>query len=277
MQLIILCGGKGTRSYPYTEYFPKVMMPIRGRPIIMHLMEIYARQGFTNFILAAGHRKEILMDYFHGRVPEWNVQVVDTGESSDTGDRIRLCKDLVQDTFMATYGDGLGNVDLAELVAAHQQSGALATLTSVPLRSQYGTLATDDAGRITEFHEKPVIRDYWINAGYFVFQKAVFDHWQGHNLECDVFPHLARMGAIYTYRHTGFWRSMDTSKDQQELEKLYDGGTPPWLPKSRPSEAARWAVAAQSETNGAGRNGFRNVSLSHSGNSPSEGEESNRL
>jgi|SRR5450432_436957 glucose-1-phosphate cytidylyltransferase len=228
IQVVILCGGQGTRSYPFTEYSPKVMMPINGTPIVIHLMRLYAAQGFTNFVLAAGHRKEILLDYFEDRFLNWKVQIVDTGSGSDTGERIRRCAPYVGDRFFATYGDGLGNVDLHELAAAHRQAGACATVTSVPLRSQYGTVVFDDDGKVIEFIEKPIIRDYWINAGFFVFEKSVFDIWEGQNLEVEVLPNLARRGVLYTHKHNGFWKSMDTSKDQQELEALYRDGKPPW-------------------------------------------------
>ena len=227
-QVVILCGGKGTRSYPYTEYYPKVMMPINGTPILVHLMRIYAAQGFTNFVLAAGHRKEMLFDYFDGRFTQWQVRIVDTGDDADTGDRIFRCGPYLGKRFLATYGDGLGDLDLHSLLATHDRSGGLATLTTVPLRSQYGHVLFDGKGRINKFEEKPLVHDYWINAGFFVFEKKAFKHWHGHNLENEVLPELARRGQLYVHRHTGFWKSMDTSKDQQELEKLYMGGVAPW-------------------------------------------------
>jgi glucose-1-phosphate cytidylyltransferase len=231
MKAIILCGGKGTRSYPFTEYFPKPMMPICGTPILVHLMRIYARQGITEFILSAGHRREILDDYFHGRFAEWSIQIVDTGSDADTGDRISRCADYLDgDTFFATYGDGLGDINLSELLAFHESHGGAATVTSVPLRSQYGTVSFDSAGRVSRFHEKPVIREHWINAGFFVFDRRALGQWKGHNLETDVLPHLASAGLLYTYQHLGFWKSMDTSKDQQELERLYKSGTALWDP-----------------------------------------------
>jgi glucose-1-phosphate cytidylyltransferase len=226
MKVVILCGGKGTRSYPFTEYFPKPMMPIAGSPILVHLMKIYAQQGFNEFVLSAGHRKEILDDYFDGRFPNWDVTIVDTGSDADTGDRIRRCADYVGDTFFATYGDGLGDVDLRALLKFHNGHGGLATVTAVPLRSQYGTLVFDESGRVHEFHEKPVIRDYWINAGFFVFEKRAFDHWTGKNLESHVLPALSLRNDLYSYTHQGFWKSMDTSKDQQELEVMYSKGAP---------------------------------------------------
>lgn len=242
MEVVILCGGKGTRSYPFTEYMPKVMMPIKGRPIIVHLMEIYARQGFCDFVLAAGHRKEILYDYFDGRFRDWNIRIVDTGEDSDTGERIRRCQPFVGDTFLATYGDGLGNVNLQELVAFHEASDGLATLTSVPLRSQYGTVLFDHENRVSNFCEKPIIEECWINAGFFAFDKSVFDHWNGYNLECEVLPALAKMSRLYVYRHKGFWKSMDTSKDQQEMERLFRAGNVPWLVEPLPL-STRSAIA----------------------------------
>src|SRR5687768_5757190 len=161
MEVVILCGGKGTRSYPFTEYFPKPMMPISGTPMLVHLMVSYAQQGVTRFVLAAGHRIEVLQDYFQGRFSQWDLNIVDTGAESDTGERIRRCKDYVGDTFHATYGDGLGDVHLGKLVKFHKDSGGLATVTSVPLRSQYGTIVANSSGKVEEFIEKPVIREHW--------------------------------------------------------------------------------------------------------------------
>jgi glucose-1-phosphate cytidylyltransferase len=205
------------------------MMPICGTPILVHLMRIYARQGFREFVLSAGHRREILEDYFHGRFAEWSIEIVDTGSDADTGDRISRCADVIGDTFFATYGDGLGDIDLHDLLAFHTASGAMATVTSVPLRSQYGTVVFDAGGKVSTFFEKPVIREHWINAGFFVFDRQVLRHWHGCNLETDVLPRLARENLLYTYQHHGFWKSMDTSKDQQELERLYQRGEAAWV------------------------------------------------
>jgi glucose-1-phosphate cytidylyltransferase len=247
LKVLILCGGKGTRSYPFTEYFPKVMMPVNGSPILVHLMRVYAAQGFTEFVLAAGHRKEMLYDYFSGRFTEWKIDIVDTGDEADTGDRVLGCAGYLGSTFLATYGDGLGDIDLAALLRRHRSAGGLATLTSVPLRSQYGMVVFDAQGQVRHFDEKPLMEDYWINAGFFVFQKAAFRHWQGHNLERDVLPEIARLGALYVYQHKGFWKSMDTSKDQQELEKLAENGTAPWrlLEKTKAQASRRARPASQ--------------------------------
>ena len=242
MKVVILCGGKGTRSYPYTEHFPKVMMPIAGTPILVHLMRIFSQQGFNEFVLAAGHRKEVLVDYFTGRFSEWNVEIVDTGEESDTGERVRRCAvQIAEGTFMATYGDGLGDIDLHSLLRFHRNHGGLATVTSVPLRSQYGTVIFNEGGLVHDFVEKPVIQDYWINAGFFVFEKKALDSWKGQNLEAEVLPNLAEKGQLYAYQHSGFWKSMDTSKDQQEMERIHNGSAAhaPW----NRNRVARIAVA----------------------------------
>lgn len=241
-EVVILCGGKGTRSYPFTEYFPKVMMPINGTPILVHLMRIYASQGFTRFVLAAGYRKEMLFDYFDGRFGAWDVRIVDTGEDADTGERVFRCRQYLGKRFFATYGDGLGNLDLAALMEQHERSNGLATLSTVPLRSQYGMVVFDDDGRVLRFEEKPIIRHYWINAGFFVFDQRAFACWRGDNLEQTVLPYLAEQGQLNVYRHTGFWKSMDTSKDQQELERLCIDGDAPWSTKGKDASMAAGAA-----------------------------------
>ena len=229
VKVVILCGGKGTRAYPFTEHLPKVMMPVNGTPILVHLMRIYAAQGFNEFVLAAGHRKEMLYDYFDGRSLGWQIDIVDTGEDADTGDRIFRCGAHVGDRFFATYGDGLGNVDLHRLLSEHEQRAGLATMTTVPLRSQYGLVVFDGEQRVVGLEEKPLVRDYWINAGFFVFDKRALFEWRGSNLERDVLPDLARKGHLHVHQHGGFWKSMDTSKDQTELEALCSQEVLPWM------------------------------------------------
>ncbi|MEC9374127.1 MAG: sugar phosphate nucleotidyltransferase, partial [Planctomycetota bacterium] len=218
----------GTRAYPYTNFLPKPMMPIAGQPILLHVMQIYASHGHTEFILSVGWRKEVIYDYFHRKHLDWDIQIVDTGEETDTGGRILNCKHLLRDKFMATYADGLSDVPINELIAFHDRHDGLATMTSVPLRSQYGTLECDADARVTDFHELPVLREHWIYAGFFVFDKAVFDHWKGANLERDVFVDLVNQRRLYSYRHDGFFKSMDTQKDQDEIERMYAEGLMPW-------------------------------------------------
>ncbi len=220
MQTLILCGGKGTRAYPYTDHIPKPMLPLHGQPILVHVMKIYAEQGHREFILSLGHRKEVIKDYFEDRFPKWKIHLVDTGADADTGQRIERCKELLKDDFFVTYADGIGNIDLSKLTAFHKSHGGCATLTSVQLPSQYGTIELGPAGNVAEFKEKPVIKDYWINAGFFVLNEKVFKHWHGTNFERHVLPHLGKLHLLYAYRHSGFWKSMDTYKDHQELENI---------------------------------------------------------
>jgi glucose-1-phosphate cytidylyltransferase len=228
MKVVILCGGQGTRAYPYTQRMPKALMPVSGLPIVEQVMRIYASQGFDEFVLAVGYLKEDLYAYFRHKT-DWNVECVDTGENTDTAGRIYRLLDYVGGRFHVTYCDGLGNVDLRGLVEFHGRHGKAATVTATPLRSQYGILHTEEDGRIVAFEEKPILNEYWINAGFFVFERDAFRENLGLNLERDVLPALARAGDLHAFRHRGFWRSMDTHKDQQELDVL-------WSPFSRELE-----------------------------------------
>ena len=224
MQVVILAGGKGARAYPFTDYLPKPMMPVGGKPILVQIMQLFAAQGHREFILSIGHRKEVILDYFSRKDNGLDITIVDTGEETDTAGRIYHCRHLLRDQFMATYGDGLCDVPLDKLVAFHDAHGGLATLTSVPLQSQYGTVEFGDDGKVTGFKEKPRLRDHWINAGFFVMNKEIFNHWEGKNLEREVYPNLVKQGKLFTYRHDGFFKSMDTYKDQQELEEMLANG-----------------------------------------------------
>ncbi len=223
MKVVILCGGLGTRAYPYTRRIPKALIPVAGRPIVEQVMRIYADQGFDEFVLAVGYLRNDIARYFEAR-PRWNVEIVETGDGTDTGGRVRKCLDHVGSHFHATYCDGLGDVDLRALTRAHLERGG-ATMTTVQLRSQYGIVRSDDEGRIVGFEEKPILPDHWINAGFFVFEQSVFAATPGENLERDVLPMLASRRVLHVHRHHGFWRSMDTFKDQQELDEL-------WMPHS---------------------------------------------
>jgi len=219
MQTVILAGGKGTRAYPFTEYLPKPMMPVHGKPIIWQVMNLFAQQGITQFLISLGYRKEIIIDYFENRCPEWDVGLIDTGEDTDTGGRVRNLREHLNGTFMATYVDGLSDVNFDKLLEFHHSHDGLVTVTSVPLVSQYGTIDFGESGEITRFREKPVLPTYWINAGFFVMDPEIFEHWEGTNLERDVLPALSKKGLAYTYRHDGYFKSMDTYKDQQEIEE----------------------------------------------------------
>ena len=229
MNVVILCGGQGTRAYPQTRRMPKALMPVGDVAIVEQVMRIYASFGYWDFVLSVGYLKEQIIEYFENAQHRygWKVTCVDTGDTTDTGGRVLGVKEHVTPVFHATYCDGLGDVDLDALVRFHEEHGALGTMTAVPLRSQYGIVGFhEDSGRVTHFEEKPVIQDRWINAGFFVFNREVFDQWQGHNLERDVLPHLAARDELFIHRHSGFWRSMDTHKDQQELTPLWQEYAP---------------------------------------------------
>jgi glucose-1-phosphate cytidylyltransferase len=228
VQVVILCGGKGRRAYPLTEDVPKPMLPIGGSPILVHLMQLFANQGYREFVLSVGYRQEVIRNYFRGRHRDWRVDILDTGEDTDTGERLRGCRAVLGETFFATYGDGLADVPLDALLAFHTAHCGLATLTTVPLNCQFGIVEADATGRVASFREKPVLREYWINAGFMVMERKLFDHCSGPNLERDMLPSLAQRGQVYAYRHDGFFKALDSHKDQQELDEMLRSNRAPW-------------------------------------------------
>jgi glucose-1-phosphate cytidylyltransferase len=229
MQTVILCGGKGTRAYPHTTDVPKPLLHVDGTPVLSHVLHIYAAQGFTDFILSAGYLAEAIMDFAHTCPSSWNIEVVDTGVEAGTAERIVGVRHLLDGAFFANYADGLADVDLHALLDFHGEHGGSATLTTVPLPSQYGTIETDPHDRVTRFREKPLLPDHRINGGYFVFDPRALDHFLATDLEGDVLPRLGEAGELFAYRHHGFWKSMDTYKDAQALTDLARLG-PPWMP-----------------------------------------------
>lgn len=216
------------RAWPATADVPKPMLRVGGRPVLHHVMDIYARHGVTEFVLAAGYRHDVIEAYADQWPAEWRVEVVDTGDEADTGDRVIACLDRVGERFFATYGDGVGDVDIKALTATHDAHGG-GTVTVVPLPSQYGTLVVDDDDRVTDFREKPVLPDHLINAGFFVFDREQIGSVGGGSLERDMLPALGARGQLFVYRHDGFWKSMDTQKDVSDLDALARGEDPPWL------------------------------------------------
>ena len=226
---VILCGGKGTRAYPHTVDVPKPLLEVAGRPVLQHVMDLYAEQGWQRFVLAAGFKAELIWKFANGLPSSWDVEVLDTGEETNTGGRILRCREHLEGTFFATYADGLADIDLGALARFHDGHAGTATLTTVPLPSQYGTLDCEDDGLVRNFREKPILPDHWINGGFFVFDDAVFDSWEGEDLERDVLPSLGARGDLFAYRHRGFWKSMDTQKDANELTALCADGPGPWV------------------------------------------------
>ncbi|MEX2554442.1 MAG: sugar phosphate nucleotidyltransferase [Actinomycetota bacterium] len=237
LKTVILCGGKGTRAYPHTTEVPKPLLEVAGRPILQHVMEIYAGQGFRSFVLSAGFKADMIRSFALGMPSDWEIEVVDTGEETNTGGRVLRVKDLVGDTFFATYSDGLGDLDLNALLAFHQRHEGSATLTTVPLPSQYGTIEVATGGKVEQFREKPTLREHLINGGFFVFDRRAFDLWQGDDLEREVLPALGEAGQLYAYRHDGFWKSMDTYKDAVELTALATEGRVPWARSKAPASS----------------------------------------
>lgn len=231
MKVIILCGGRGIRAFPFTEYLPKPMLPVGGTPIVMQVIRSFIAQGFDEFVLAAGYRKDVLHDYFEGKEIGAKIDIIDTGDDADTGERIFACRESLGDTFIATYSDGLCDVPLAKLLEFHRGNDGLATITSVPMYSQYGILDTNSEGRVLALREKPVLYEHWINAGFIVFDRQVFDHWEGKNMESEVIPHLVEKGLVHTYKHDGFFKSLDSYKDQREFDSIVKDGVLPWAVK----------------------------------------------
>jgi glucose-1-phosphate cytidylyltransferase len=252
MRVVILAGGRGTRLVEETAVRPKPMVEIGGKPILWHIMNVYASHGFCDFVVACGYKGEMIKEYFHNffvhnsdymidlkdgslRVlnaasPQWRVSVVDTGLDTSTGGRLRRLRELVGDeTFMVTYGDGVGNVDIRALVAFHQSHGRLATITAVRPPARFGALNLE-GDVVREFAEKPQTGEGWINGGFFVFETAVFDRIgnDDHSLEQDTLARLADDAQLMAFRHDGFWQPMDTLRERNYLESLWASSRAPW-------------------------------------------------
>lgn len=253
MKVAILAGGMGTRLQEETSLKPKPMVEIGGRPILHHIMCHYADYGFNQFVIALGYKGEVIKSYFinywqlsssirvelaTGRVTmlaterplDWVVELVDTGISTGTGGRIRrLAPYLGRETFLLTYGDGVSDVDLHQLLAFHRRHGKLATVTAVRPPARFGEL-TFFGDLVTRFQEKPQTGEGWINGGFFVLEPDVFEYIDGDDatFEKEPLERLSRDGQLVAYRHPGFWQCMDTLRDVKFLEKLWSEGRAPW-------------------------------------------------
>jgi glucose-1-phosphate cytidylyltransferase len=256
VKVVILAGGRGTRIAEETATRPKPMVEIGGKPLLWHIMAGYAAHGYRDFLVACGYKGELIKEYFRNaflgssdfvvdlatgavdvRNPprlDWRVGLVDTGLDTMTGGRIRRLREWIgAEAFMATYGDGVSDLDIGALVAFHRSHGRIATVTAVRPPARFGGLVLSN-GHVTEFSEKAQTDAGWINGGFFVFEPAVFDYLDGDDtvLERAPLERLAEAGQLMAFRHTGFWQPMDTLRDRELLESLWASGHAPWRPRS---------------------------------------------
>ena len=252
MKIVILAGGFGTRLAEETEVKPKPMVEIGGRPILWHIMKHYAYYGFKEFFIALGYKGEVIKRYFldyyalNGNISlnlsdggvrvdnqkseDWIVHLMDTGLQSMTGGRIkRLMPWLKDETFMVTYGDGVSNVNIQDLLKFHRSHGKIATVTAVRPPARFGGLVFK-GDLVAQFTEKPQTGEGWINGGFLVLEPGILEYLEGENsiLESDALEPLAEAGQLAAYRHPDFWQCMDTLRDLRRLESLWQSGNPPW-------------------------------------------------
>jgi len=260
MKVVILAGGRGTRIAEAQG--PKPMVDIGGKPILWHIMSIYAAHGYKEFLVACGYKGEMIKEYFHNIFihsndyvidlkdgslkvlntsgTDWRIGVIDTGLDTQTGGRVKRLRSWIGDeTFMVTYGDGVGAIDIDALVAFHREHGRLATVTAVRPPARFGGL-TLDGDAVREFSEKPQTGEGWINGGFFVFEPGVFDYLDGDEsvLEREPLERLAADRQLMAYRHDAFWQPMDTLREKQLLDQLWASGEAPWKVWDRDSGAS---------------------------------------
>lgn len=253
MKVVILAGGFGTRLSEYTKLIPKPMVEIGGKPILWHIMNHYARYGYKDFVVALGYKGEVIKNYFlqyyslgndftidlannhveyiNEHPVDWRVTLVDTGQGSMTGGRLKRLKDVIgNEDFMCTYGDAVSNVDISRLVDSYHRSGKKAIVTAVHPTARFGELQLDGEGLVRAFKEKPQVNQGWINGGFFVFNPVIFDYIEGDQttLEREPLERLAAEGELASYRHDDFWQCMDTVRDRNLLNKMWEEGNAPW-------------------------------------------------
>ncbi len=229
MEVVILCGGKGTRMGEAARYIPKPLIKIGQKPILWHILNYYSSWGINNFILCLGYKGHKIRQYFSNN-KKWNITFVDTGLGTNTGGRIKKVKKYIKrETFFATYGDGVSDINLVKLLKYHKEKGKIATVTAVRPMSQFGVMVLNNDASIKKFEEKPRL-DHWVNGGFFVFEKGIFSYLSGENdiLEKGPFEKLAKNNDIVAYKHAGFWKCMDTYKDNLELNNMYESGKAVW-------------------------------------------------
>ena len=233
MKVIILAGGFGTRLSEETDFIPKPLVSIGDKPIIQFIMEIYSFYGLNDFIILLGYKGEMIKEYFHqlNYNDKWKIQFLDTGLNTDTGGRIKRAASFIKNRpFLLTYGDGLANINIKDLIQFHNNHNGIITMTSVQLASRFGILEIGDKGKVLQFKEKPKENEAWINGGFFVCEPNVIEYIDNDNttFEKEPLSNISKEGRLFTYRHKGFWKCMDTLRDKRELEILADLDSPPW-------------------------------------------------
>ena len=253
MKVVILAGGFGTRLSEETHLRPKPMVDIGDKPILWHIMKIYSSFGYNDFIICLGYKGYMIKEYFanyfihqsdltidltnntietiHSKAEPWKVTLVDTGKESMTGGRIKRIQNYVgNEPFLLTYGDGVGNVDIAALVEEHRRNQKLVTVTAVQPSGRFGALNLSENNQVNSFLEKPKGDGSWINGGFFVCQPEVFNYLDGDTTiwEREPMERIAAEGQLQAFKHLGFWKPMDTLRDKQELEQSWESGTAPW-------------------------------------------------
>ena len=230
MKVILLAGGLGTRISEETDTKPKPMVLLDDKPIIWHLMSIYAAQGFDEFLIATGYKGQVIEEWVRGLKTKWDVQTLDTGLDSQTGGRIRRCMDtLPNQRVMVTYGDGLGNINLRKLIDFHNHHGKPATVTAVRPPARFGVMETSN-GLVTNFGEKNQADAGWINGGFFILESNIRDYIfeDSEPFEATVMPRIVAREELMAFHHEGFWQPMDTLREKNELSALAKQDNPPW-------------------------------------------------
>jgi glucose-1-phosphate cytidylyltransferase len=252
-KVVILAGGLGSRLSEETDLRPKPMIEIGGRPILWHIMKIYSRYGLNDFVICLGYKGYVIKEFFFNyhihmadvtfdlrdnstvvhrkRAEPWRVTLVETGDATMTGGRLKRARDYIGDEpFHMTYGDGVADIDLDALTASHERNATLATITAVQPPGRFGVLDIDGDGRVNSFREKPQAEGGWINGGFMLLSPKVLDYVAGDAtpFESEPLSNLARDGQLGVYRHAGFWQAMDTLRDKRQLEDLWSSGKAPW-------------------------------------------------
>lgn len=254
MKVVILAGGQGTRIREESEYRPKPMVEIGNRPILWHIMKTFSHYGHKDFIVCAGYKGSMIKDYFLNLNPnimdftidfslskvdpvfygksekiDWKVTVVDTGLETQTGGRINAIEDFIEnEPFFVTYGDGLADINLTKLENFHRDHGKIGTVTAIKPLSRFGIMEIDEKSNVKLFREKPLIED-WVNGGFFIFQPEIFNYLNKKSiLEKDPLINLASDSELMAFKHEGFWQPMDTFRESQMLQKMWDEGVAPW-------------------------------------------------